>query len=790
MKKIFLLVGVILSLYASMSIASTIVPGGIVSGTWTLAGSPYLIQGNIQVSNGTNLTIEPGVTVNFQGAYKLTVLGQLLAVGTITDTIAFIGDTTHGIRGIRFYNTSATNDTSKIVYCKLQYGTSDYALYLYNFSKVIISNCNISYCTKYNLSGGVGIYCYNASPVITYNLISYNSSYGIWGDWCLNPIIAYNNISNNSGSGIRCSGGHPIISDNIISNNSGGEGGGICCNDYSTPTIINNVITNNSATYGGGICFHNTNSNLNPFLYNTIIWGNTASSGGSQVYLGDEENDPNFYYCDVQGGSAAFELNGNMYTGTYLNNINTDPLFVAPSGGSGTGYNGVIADWSLQNSSQCIDAGNPFDTVQVFRYPATDLVGNPRVTVCRIDIGAYEYQTGVPLAVSLNISQPILCHGAATGEISAVVSGGTLPYTYLWSNGQTTADITGLTAGDYTVTVSTSSYGCTLTENITITEPTPISVDAGADKTIICGETTQLDAQPKWVTLNSGVTAPLYSVFFTDANTGYAVGGFGGGAAVILKTTNGGSDWVSQANPANCWRMYSVYFINADTGYATGDQGVILKTTDGGTNWAYVQTIGSINSLKSVYFINKDTGYACGQGVAEGGGTIIKTTDGGTNWTTVISGVLTSFNSIYFLDANLGFAVGDMGVIYKFANGGWTTQTIGNNDHLKSVYFTDEDTGYAAGSLGKIWKTTDGGTNWDQQTTGTINDINSVFFPDTSTGYAVGVSGTILETINGGTNWVAVSGTTYDLNSVYFPDANTGYAVGKTGTILKICKEF
>jgi|AntAceMinimDraft_16_1070373.scaffolds.fasta_scaffold04606_3 photosystem II stability/assembly factor-like uncharacterized protein len=790
MKKTFFFLLILFLAKGITTFAQTNVPGGIVSGTWTLDGSPYNIQGSIQIPNDSALIIQPGVTVNFQGAYKLNVQGQLLAIGTITDTITFTSaDTTAGIRGIRFDNTPVTNDTSKIIYCKLQYGTSDYALFFNNFSKAIISKCNISHCSGYNLSGGVGIYCYNSSPIMSYNLISHNSSTGIWGDWGCNSIITYNNISNNSGSGIRCAHSNAIISNNIISNNSGGEGGGICCNDYSIPTITNNIIINNSATYGGGICFHNTNSNMNPNLYNTIIWGNTASSGGSQVFLGDEENDPNFYYCDVQGGSAAFDVNGNTYTGTYQNNLNADPLVVTPSGGSGTGYNGVIADWSLQNISPCIDAGKPFDTVQLFKYPATDIAGNIRVTVCRIDIGAYEYQTGIPLAISLSISQPILCNGSATGEIVAVASGGTSPYTYLWSNGQTTFNVTGLVAGNYTVTVSTASYGCTLTKSITITQPTAIAIDAGTDTSIICDGTVQLDAQPKWVTLNNGVTAPLYSVFFTDSDTGYAVGGSGGGeAAIILKTTNGGSNWTSQTNPSN-FRLYSVYFTNTNTGYAVGDQGIILKTIDGGTNWAYVQTIGSINFLSSIYFINNDTGYACGQGVSTSAEIILKTIDGGTNWTTQTSGNNISLNSIYFLDANTGYAVGDMGIILKTINGGinWTTQTSGNNNNLKSVYFTDTNTGYAVGMFGTILKTSNGGTNWTVLTSGTTYDLNSVYFPNTNTGYAVGGNETILKTINNGTNWTALTSvTTYDLNSVYFPNTNTGYAVGNNGTILKL----
>jgi hypothetical protein len=125
-------------------------------------------------------------------------------------------------------------------------------------------------------------------------------------------------------------------------------------------------------------------------LRNTILYGNTASLGGHQVNIEDEGSDPNFYYCNVQGGAGAFEINFNIYTGSYQNNINSAPLFVAPSTGSGTGYNGVTPDWSLQDFSPCINAGDPGGT-----YPATDKAGNPRVVDGTIDIGAYEYQWSV-----------------------------------------------------------------------------------------------------------------------------------------------------------------------------------------------------------------------------------------------------------------------------------------------------------------------------------------------------------------------------------------------------------
>ncbi|MCX6305010.1 MAG: T9SS type A sorting domain-containing protein [Bacteroidetes bacterium] len=80
-----------------------------------------------------------------------------------------------------------------------------------------------------------------------------------------------------------------------------------------------------------------------------------------------------------------------------------------------------------------------------------------------------------PFAIQLINASNALCFGTATGFIDISVSGGTQPYSYLWSNGAVTQDIGGLMAGIYSVTV-TDATSATISGNWMIAEPAMLGV--------------------------------------------------------------------------------------------------------------------------------------------------------------------------------------------------------------------------------------------------------------------------------------------------------------------------
>ncbi|MBI1225126.1 MAG: hypothetical protein GC192_07785 [Bacteroidetes bacterium] len=103
------------------------------------------------------------------------------------------------------------------------------------------------------------------------------------------------------------------------------------------------------------------------------------------------------------------------------------------------------------------------------------------------------FQVTQPLALHVdNTTQNIACFGETNGSIDITVTGGTntgtgcTGYTYTWSNGATSQDITGLSAGSYTVTV-TDCKGCTIVSGpFTISAP-PSALTATVSSTnILC----------------------------------------------------------------------------------------------------------------------------------------------------------------------------------------------------------------------------------------------------------------------------------------------------------------
>ena len=98
-------------------------------------------------------------------------------------------------------------------------------------------------------------------------------------------------------------------------------------------------------------------------------------------------------------------------------------------------------------------------------YSVTVMDANQCTTVARASI------TGSSSPLTNPSGNNVSCYGGANGKANAnTITGGTAPYSYLWSNQQTTVNITGLAAGTYSVTVRDANQ-CTATGQYVVTQP-------------------------------------------------------------------------------------------------------------------------------------------------------------------------------------------------------------------------------------------------------------------------------------------------------------------------------
>ena len=112
---------------------------------------------------------------------------------------------------------------------------------------------------------------------------------------------------------------------------------------------------------------------------------------------------------------------------------------------------------------------------------------------------------GQPTALSAGATKvDAKCFNGTDGSVDLSVSGGTSPYTYLWSNNATTQDLSGVAAGVYNVTV-TDANGCTTTANAIVGQPSePVAASVTETKGTECAGT-----KTGSITLSvSGGTAP------------------------------------------------------------------------------------------------------------------------------------------------------------------------------------------------------------------------------------------------------------------------------------------
>lgn len=226
-------------------------------------------------------------------------------------------------------------------------------------------------------------------------------------------------------------------------------------------------------------------------------------------------------------------------------------------------------------------------------------------------------------------------------------------------------------------------------------------------------------------------------------------------------------------------QLNKVRMASSTVGYAISkDYGSVFKTIDGGLTWKGLVTElpltdGYLTSLFHLDFVDENVGYIVGQA-----GVILKTMDGGRTWQRITIAPL-GVNSLYgvdFISSEVGFVAGEQGNVFKTIDGGktWSQLTTSITSSIVAIQFVDANTGWFSGAAGIVKKTIDGGVNWITQNSGSTSAyLHSLSFVSPSVGFMVS-DDNVYKTSDGGNNWSAVHSNN-SISDIHFIDANTGF---------------
>jgi hypothetical protein len=265
-------------------------------------------------------------------------------------------------------------------------------------------------------------------------------------------------------------------------------------------TDANNVIVASMplAQIGNFTTSFNVPVNQNPYTY---LWSNGATTQDlsglpAGTYTGTITDGNG---CTLVAGPLT--VTQNPAIGVVVDNTADATCFgaadgeisISVSGGNGT-YTFAWSNGATTEDLTGLVAGSYTGTI-------TDGLG------CTLVAGPLLIEEPTQITLALDSTTNILCNGDSTGAIAITVAGGFAPYTFAWSNGSTTEDLTNLPAGSYVGTI-TDDNGCSVASSaIVITEPSAIAVALDTVINVLCNGGTNGEIQ---ITVSGGVSPYTY----------------------------------------------------------------------------------------------------------------------------------------------------------------------------------------------------------------------------------------------------------------------------------------
>ncbi|TAD93371.1 MAG: hypothetical protein EAY75_01095, partial [Bacteroidetes bacterium] len=340
-------------------------------------------------------------------------------------------------------------------------------------------------------------------------------------------------------------------------------------------------------------CFGGTNGGVTTIVNGgttnyTYLWSNNAATadltnvaaGNYQVTVTDARGCTAISTATVTSPTALV-LSGTV-TNVLCNGASTGAITLSNTGGTGT----LTYDWA-----DIAGTDNPQNRTNL-------AAGTYSVTVSDAngctDAKSYTVTESAPLATSF-VNTNISCNGGSDGAIDLSVSGGVGPYTYLWSNGANTEDITGLAAGPYSVTV-TDANSCSATFNAAdITHPDVLTLSVTADKATDCfgGADGGAAATP------TGGTAP-YTYQWSDGGSGAVRTNLLAGNYTVTVTDIKGCTAQSTVTITQPDELEVFAEVTNNNGCGQAPSGSIVLTAQAGTvpySYAWTRTGGGFSAI-------------------------------------------------------------------------------------------------------------------------------------------------------------------------------------------------
>ncbi len=199
---------------------------------------------------------------------------------------------------------------------------------------------------------------------------------------------------------------------------------------------------------------------------------------------------------------------------------------------------------------------------------------------CQENLTTVISQPNAPITISATVDD-VNCFGLNDGGINITVQGGTTGYSYVWSNGATTEDLLGITAGNYTVTV-TDFNGCSETVSFVVNQPqAPINIVTNPMDVKCTG------GSDGWIASQvSGGTAP-YNYSWSNGETSNAIYNLSAGNYTLTITDNQGCVAFSGAIVNEPAQALVVNATITDVSCFGGNDGQIALTISGGVQPYY-----------------------------------------------------------------------------------------------------------------------------------------------------------------------------------------------------------